>query len=235
MARRQKQADAGTASRILDIAERLVQVRGFNGFSYADIASELKISKASLHYHFPGKAELGEALIRRYAARFADELEAIEPVTMTHAPSSRPTRHLRRCPRDRRMCLCGMLAAEYETLPKPMRDAIIGFFDQNEAWLTRRARAGSGGGGAALQRIRERGGADDRQWPRGCSADRTALRGRGPLQAAATRLLRELRHRSPGRHHCGRLAQQRALSRPVAAPRKGCRRAEGSRLGPGLL
>ena len=38
--------------------------------------------------------------------------------------------------RDRRMCLCGMLAAEYETLPKPMRSAIIGFFDQNEAWLT---------------------------------------------------------------------------------------------------
>ena len=71
MARRQQQADAGTASRILDIAERLVQVRGFNGFSYADIASELKISKASLHYHFAGKADLGEALIRRYAARFA--------------------------------------------------------------------------------------------------------------------------------------------------------------------
>ena len=36
----------------------------------------------------------------------------------------------------RRMCLCGMLAAEYETLPAPMADAIIRFFDANQAWLT---------------------------------------------------------------------------------------------------
>ena len=44
------------------MAERLVQSRGFNGFSYADVASELGVTKASLHYHYPGKAELGEAL-----------------------------------------------------------------------------------------------------------------------------------------------------------------------------
>jgi TetR/AcrR family transcriptional repressor of nem operon len=47
----------------LDIAEQLVQTRGFNGFSYADIAAEIGISKASLHYHFPTKAMLGERLI----------------------------------------------------------------------------------------------------------------------------------------------------------------------------
>src|SRR6187401_1109572 len=69
---------AETTSRILDVAERLVQIRGFNGFSYADVASELKVTKASLHYHFPGKAELGEALVERYAARFADALSAID-------------------------------------------------------------------------------------------------------------------------------------------------------------
>ena len=33
------------------------------------------------------------------------------------------------------MCLCGMLAAEYQTLPQPMRDALIRFFDENERWL----------------------------------------------------------------------------------------------------
>ena len=52
-----------TATQILDVAERLAQVRGFNGFSYADVAGELKITKAALHYHFAGKAELGVALI----------------------------------------------------------------------------------------------------------------------------------------------------------------------------
>src|ERR1700729_4439909 len=78
MAARRGHDDAGTASRILDVAERLVQIRGFNGFSYADVAAELKITKAALHYHFAGKAELGEALIARYAARFADALASVE-------------------------------------------------------------------------------------------------------------------------------------------------------------
>src|ERR1700687_3848448 len=67
-----------TAERILDVAERLVQSRGFNAFSYADVAAELGITKAALHYHFAGKAELGEALITRYAARFAIALGAID-------------------------------------------------------------------------------------------------------------------------------------------------------------
>ena len=47
-------------------------------FSYADVASELAVTKASLHYHYPGKAELGEALIARYAQRFAEALKAID-------------------------------------------------------------------------------------------------------------------------------------------------------------
>ena len=49
-----------TSQRILDIAERLVQTRGYNGFSYADIAQALKVTKASLHYHYPAKADLGK-------------------------------------------------------------------------------------------------------------------------------------------------------------------------------
>src|SRR5579875_3715232 len=84
-ARHVSPAETDTSTAILDIAERLIQRRGFSGFSYADIATELGISKASLHYHFPSKAELGESLINRYAARFADALNRIgaraEPAT----------------------------------------------------------------------------------------------------------------------------------------------------------
>jgi TetR/AcrR family transcriptional repressor of nem operon len=54
-----------TRVRILDAAERMLQVRGYNGFSYGDVAEELGITRAALHYHFKGKAELGQALIER--------------------------------------------------------------------------------------------------------------------------------------------------------------------------
>ena len=125
-----------TAARILDVAERLAQVRGFNGFSYADVAAELRISKAGLHYHFAGKAELGEALIARYTARFAAALAAIdERRAGARAKLDACMKLYADVLRDERMCLCGMLAAEFETLPERMREAVIGFFDQNETWL----------------------------------------------------------------------------------------------------
>jgi TetR/AcrR family transcriptional regulator, transcriptional repressor for nem operon len=137
MARTRQRDSADTAARILDVAERLVQSRGFNGFSYADVASELKITKASLHYHFAGKAELGKALIGRYADRFENALGEIDGQG-GDAPAKLAAyaRIYADVLRARRMCLCGMLAADYDTLPKPMRDAVIRFFDENEAWLT---------------------------------------------------------------------------------------------------
>ena len=55
MAPTRSQNETSTPARILDVAERLVQVRGFNGFSYADVAAELGVTKASLHYHFPAR------------------------------------------------------------------------------------------------------------------------------------------------------------------------------------
>jgi TetR/AcrR family transcriptional regulator, transcriptional repressor for nem operon len=138
-----KTAETGTAERILDVAEALVQSRGFNGFSYADVAESLGISKAALHYHFPGKAELGEALIERYARRFGDALAAVDRDELD-APSK-----LRAYARlyadvfqDDRMCLCGMLAADYATLPDPMRERVVRFFDDNERWLARVLDAG---------------------------------------------------------------------------------------------
>ncbi len=130
-------AKANTSQRILDIAERLVQTRGFNGFSYADIAASLGVTKASLHYHFPAKAALGKRLIERYESNFLTALEAID------RSGKNSQEKLRRyvgiyaeALRNDRMCLCGMLAAEYVTLPKPMRAEVKHFFDENERWLT---------------------------------------------------------------------------------------------------
>jgi TetR/AcrR family transcriptional repressor of nem operon len=126
----------GTAERTLDVAERLVQVRGFNGFSYADVARELGITTATLHYHFPGKAELGAALIGRYAARFTDALAGIDrDIPDARAKLEAYAGIYANVLRAKRMCLCGILAAEYETLPQPMREAVTRFFADNEAWL----------------------------------------------------------------------------------------------------
>jgi TetR/AcrR family transcriptional repressor of nem operon len=121
---------------MLDVAERLAQTRGFNGFSYADIAAEVGVTKASLHYHFSSKAALGRALITRYTERFAAALEAIA-ATAEPAPAKLGQYvelYEGVLVRDR-MCLCGMFAAEFATLPAPMQAEVRRFFDGNEDWL----------------------------------------------------------------------------------------------------
>ena len=130
------QASADTSLRILDEAERLVQTRGYNGFSYADIASALGVTKASLHYHYASKAALGRRLIERYCEGFANALQSIDESGGDGCERIRRYVDIyERVLNDGRMCLCGMLAAEYETLPEPMRKGLTAFFETNETWL----------------------------------------------------------------------------------------------------
>ncbi len=133
-----RQANGDTASAVLDVAEGLVQRRGYNGFSYADVAAELHLTKAALHYHFASKAELGEALLTRYAQRFAAALVSIDaqPVAAPGKLLAYTELYLDVLQRDR-MCLCGMMAADYQTLPEPMRATVVQFFLDNETWLAR--------------------------------------------------------------------------------------------------
>ena len=127
-----------TADRILDIAERLVQLRGYNAFSYADVADAVGIRKASLHYHFATKADLGLALVSRYRRAFMESLGSIE------ADSDHSLERLERYSdlygsvlRKKRMCMCGMLATDAATLPRGIRESVAEFFTENATWLTR--------------------------------------------------------------------------------------------------
>lgn len=62
------------ADRIMDHAQLLVQMVGYNGFSYADIAQKLGIRKATIHYYFPTKSGLCAGLLRRYRKRFREKV-----------------------------------------------------------------------------------------------------------------------------------------------------------------
>jgi TetR/AcrR family transcriptional repressor of nem operon len=128
---------SATATRILDSAERLAQTRGFNGFSYADISEELGITKASIHHHFASKADLGSALIERYHTAFFDALARIDDERESSRDKLESYRQIYASvlANDNRMCLCGMLAADFTTLPENMRKKLTAFFDANERWL----------------------------------------------------------------------------------------------------
>lgn len=128
-----------TREQILDLAQRLVQTRGYNGFSYGDIASALRIQKASVHHHFATKADLGKAMLERYRESFGALLKAID--TKEKNAKAKLKRYAKAfadtLKEDNRMCVCGMLAADFTTLPKAVRNEVRVFFDDNEKWLER--------------------------------------------------------------------------------------------------
>jgi TetR/AcrR family transcriptional repressor of nem operon len=130
-------AVTATRGRILDVAQRLIQARGFSGFSYADIAEEVGIRKASIHHHFPSKADLAVALMVRYRATFELALSAI---ARDHVKAAARLEAYRRLfagvlRDDHRLCMCGMFAAGFEALSPEVRREVRGFFEDNEAWL----------------------------------------------------------------------------------------------------
>ncbi|MCK6450227.1 MAG: TetR/AcrR family transcriptional regulator [Alphaproteobacteria bacterium] len=142
-----------TAGQILDIAETLIQTRGYSAISYHDIAQPLGIRKASIHYHFPSKADLGVAVVERYARRFAEALAAVE------ADESRPAMamldayvepYLEFARTPERVCLCGALAGELMALPPAMRARVEAFFAAQQEWIARMLARGRRRGELAL-------------------------------------------------------------------------------------
>jgi TetR/AcrR family transcriptional repressor of nem operon len=129
---------SATAEQILDTAETLIQTRSYSAFSYQDIADALGIRKASIHYHFASKAELGVAVVDRYVARFGGALAA-----MAQDPSRSSLAlldfycgpYLQFARTDDRVCLCGALAAETLALPPEIRERVSKFFTDHQAWL----------------------------------------------------------------------------------------------------
>ena len=105
--------------------------------SFRELAKEIGIKSASIHHHFPSKADLGAALARRYWEDSAAVLETLS------AESRDPIRALRQYPNtfrkslenNNRLCLCSFMAAEYDDLPGPVKKEVQAFADVNVAWL----------------------------------------------------------------------------------------------------
>jgi TetR/AcrR family transcriptional regulator, transcriptional repressor for nem operon len=125
-----------TRTAILDAAEDILQRRSFNSFSYSHISETLGLRKASLHYHFPSKLDLGMALLARYRSRFRQwchEMEASGrgPCELLEAYIA----GYEACLVRSQVCAGGVLGVEYNTIDGPMQEALQAFYDDHTLWL----------------------------------------------------------------------------------------------------
>lgn len=122
---------------ILDVSEALIRSVGFNGFSTRDVADAVGIKAASVHYHFPVKADIGVAVTERYTLRFLQELG--DPGGFDGDAKKVIVRYVtmfrRALVRDGKLCLCAVLGAEIGSLPTNVGWSARVFFEKNIEWL----------------------------------------------------------------------------------------------------
>lgn len=128
-----------TRERIMEAARLTVQDLGYGGLSFRELAKDVGIRSASIHYYFPTKGELGVAILGQYIDRYAlflDGLlaESADPVLLMqrYAEMFRST-----LLNGNRLCLAGMLAAERNELPAEICAEIVRWGDMNERWIAR--------------------------------------------------------------------------------------------------
>ena len=124
-------------NQILDSAQEMIQTRGYNGFSYADVSAEVGLRKASIHYHYPSKTDLCLALVTRYRAEAEGKRAWIDGYAEGADHKLLLYAHVKRdMLRDGgKICLCGALTLDLLTLPESVHTAVRAYFVESEAWL----------------------------------------------------------------------------------------------------
>lgn len=132
-------AASTTSDDILRCARSLLIHGGYNGFSYADIAKVVGIRNASIHHHFPSKAELVRTLVSGYREEAAAGLAALERA----APDPRGqllgyVGHWEACIANGSapFCVCALLASEISALPEEVVPEVRAHFRLFASWLT---------------------------------------------------------------------------------------------------
>lgn len=126
-----------TRETLLDLAEKEACERGFSAVSYGHLAELSGLRKASIHHHFPAKADLGMALLDRHADRLASHLDELGQRARTGGEALRNL--LDDCRKalgeGDRVTLIAALSADAPQLPEAMRALLAKAQDMIAQWL----------------------------------------------------------------------------------------------------
>jgi TetR/AcrR family transcriptional repressor of nem operon len=112
---------------IMDAAERRIQVGGFGGFSFREVAADVGIKSASVHYHFPTKENLAAAVLRRWTEHTSEVVD--EELKKDPDPVRAWTKAFRGTAlSDAHMCPCTVLGAASQDLPEQVAKEVKNFF-----------------------------------------------------------------------------------------------------------
>lgn len=137
-----------TKTALLDSAERASRTRGFDGFSYADLAKDVGIRKASIHHHFSTKAALSVALMQRYYLVFEKVCADIDAAETSGGArlSALISQYRDASGGGKSLCLCVSFSTSRESLPPEVISQISRFRVMMINWLETTFAAGKSDG-----------------------------------------------------------------------------------------
>ncbi len=122
---------------ILEIATELVQTRGYSAFSYQDLSARLGITKASIHHHFPSKADLGIAVAEKYRADV--EAALAEAKRTSDDPRVQLDGYLQVVleiiKTDDRICAAGSVQSDINVVPTTMGTSMCSLAQHVIGWI----------------------------------------------------------------------------------------------------
>lgn len=134
------------AREIIQRTNELLASGGYNGFSYADIAGLVNVRKASIHHHFPTKADLVTATVALHRQAMLQGLHSLDQsIPDPFARLAAYARYWAECIRESNppICICALLAAELPAVPPEVADQVKAHFRDLQAWLSATLEEGS--------------------------------------------------------------------------------------------
>lgn len=123
-----------TKEQIIQVADSLIRDKGYNAFSFFDISNAVGIKKASIHYHFPQKIDLGIAVIDYHIENFHKMKKDFED----KSPLQKLDKFLsiyRNIKNDNKICIVGSLSTDYNTLDIGIIEHLKIFSEQVLNWV----------------------------------------------------------------------------------------------------
>jgi TetR/AcrR family transcriptional repressor of nem operon len=120
---------------IMSAARVAVQKDGYNALSFRDLANDVGVKSATVHYHFPTKGDLAEALVVRYREDLLTVLEPLSAMSYDDALAGYLALFRSYFEDRNEMCMGGMMSAEVTALPKAACQEIDRFMAAHIDWI----------------------------------------------------------------------------------------------------
>ncbi|XDD49998.1 TetR/AcrR family transcriptional regulator [Leptospira sp. WS92.C1] len=124
-----------TKEKIINLARNYFQSVGFQSFSFQNIADDLGIRKASIHYHYPSKEELGLNLLDIFYNDFEKYTRSLKERPPRVRLFSLFKLYKSYSGENGKICPFGVVGSEYHVLAQSIRDRALVLHNQHRDFL----------------------------------------------------------------------------------------------------